>query len=218
MFSFPECIAWLTLGLTESVAIVILNVIAIIVLTKNRNLRKRSTYLIINLVVADMLAGGSAAIGIFFFLGVRCDVWKFNLTWAYYTLFALLLLFLICSLANIAAISIERLHATFWPFKHRVLKKAVYVLTMAVLWVTAGLLTVALIVVRVFKGISYFNYLYTSFHVICLLVICVSYSSIVIKVRCGAQLRHHGAASREKKKTDHDIVDRDCCITTDVLT
>ena len=33
------------------------------------------------------------------------------------------------------------------------------------------------------------------------LIICVAYTSIVIKVRCGAQPQHHGAASRERKLT-----------------
>ena len=36
---------------------------------------------------------------------------------------------------------------------------------------------------------------------ICLLIICVCYTSIVIKVRCGAQPQHHGAANRERKLT-----------------
>ena len=40
-----------------------------------------------------------------------------------------------------------------------------------------------------------------SFNSICLLIICVSYSSIVIKVRCGAQPQHHVVASRERKLT-----------------
>jgi len=36
---------------------------------------------------------------------------------------------------------------------------------------------------------------------ICLLIICVPYTSIATKVRCGAQPQHHGAASRERKLT-----------------
>jgi len=47
----------------------------------------------------------------------------------------------------------------------------------------------------------YGRYLYLTFISICLLIICVSYMSIVIKVRCGAQPQHHGATSREKKLT-----------------
>ena len=34
-----------------------------------------------------------------------------------------------------------------------------------------------------------------------LLIISISYSSIVIKVRCGVQPQHHGAACRERKLT-----------------
>ena len=44
-------------------------------------------------------------------------------------------------------------------------------------------------------------YLYVTFSLICLLIICVSYTSIVIKVRRGVQSQHHGAISRERKLT-----------------
>ena len=47
----------------------------------------------------------------------------------------------------------------------------------------------------------YVRHLYTTFTSICLLIICVSYTSIVFKVRCGAQPQHHGATSRERKLT-----------------
>ena len=36
---------------------------------------------------------------------------------------------------------------------------------------------------------------------LCLLIILVSYVSIVVKVRCGTQPQHHGATSRERKLT-----------------
>ena len=44
-------------------------------------------------------------------------------------------------------------------------------------------------------------YLHITFPVFHLLIIFISYTSIVIKVRCGAQPQHHGAASRERKLT-----------------
>ena len=203
MFSFPECVTWLTVDLTECVAIVTLNIITIIVLVKNRNLRKRSTYLVINLAVADMLVGGFATIDRFYLFGAACNVWTYNSIdpWAVLVLFTLVLLFPVSSVTNIAAISVERLHATLRPFRHRLIKKWVYALIIAVVWVTAGLLSIALTVLLVFKRYSYYSYLLNSFIAICLLVICVSYASIVIKVRCGAQPQHHGAASRERKLT-----------------
>ena len=43
------------------------------------------------------------------------------------------------SITNIATIALERVHATFFPLRHRVLKKWVHRLIIAVVWVTSGL-------------------------------------------------------------------------------
>jgi len=48
---------WLPVFITEFVVIVILNVITIIAFARIRQLRKRSTYLIMNLTVIDLLVG-----------------------------------------------------------------------------------------------------------------------------------------------------------------
>ena len=200
MFSFPECITWLAVGLTECVVIVTLNVITLIVFIKNRNLRKRSTYLVINLAVADMFAGARATYYLFYRVGGKCNIWKYNSVehWARYVLITLLRLFTLSSLTNIAAISVERLHATLRPFKHRLIKNSVYTLIIAIAWVTAGLISIALTVLLKFEGRSYRYYLSKSFEAICLSVISIISATIIIKVRCGA---HHGAASRERKLT-----------------
>jgi len=101
-----------------------------------------------------------------------------------------------------AVIALERVHATFFPFKHRVLKKWVYLLIFAVVWVTTGLEAASYVLLAQFKETGYIGlYLHAAFILFCLLIICVSYTSIVIKVRCGAQPQHHGAASRERKLT-----------------
>lgn len=57
MLSSHECIAWTTVHIIGCVAIITLNIITIIVFTKNCSLRKRSTYLLVNLAVVDMLVG-----------------------------------------------------------------------------------------------------------------------------------------------------------------
>ena len=111
-------------------------------------------------------------------------------------------LFPVASVANISAISLERLHATFLPLKHRVMQKWSYGLIIAITWVTAGLVSVGAVLLELnLNNESRYFYLWISFSLICLLFISVSYVSIVIKVRCGAQPHHHGAASREKKLT-----------------
>ena len=60
LFSPPECIAWLTLFGIEAVAIVALNALTIIAYLKERSLRKRSMYLVINQAVADVFVAGCA--------------------------------------------------------------------------------------------------------------------------------------------------------------
>ena len=53
-FSSSECIVGLTILNIEAVAMVTMNALTIIIYLKERTLRKRSMYLVINLAVADM--------------------------------------------------------------------------------------------------------------------------------------------------------------------
>ena len=194
----------MTAALAESVAIAALNLCTIIVFMRNRNLRKRSLYLVINLAVIDMFVGGMAVFVLFYETGVFCNLWERYLTeygTYIFILTTLLRLFPIGSLTNITTIALERVHATLLPLRHRVLKKWVYGLIIGVVWVTSGLASVTYTLLALIEEIQYLAYIGFTFSSICLLIICVSYTSIVIKVRCGAQPQHHGAASRERKLT-----------------
>lgn len=166
MFSLSECIPWITVGLAESVAIVTINLTAIIIFVKNRNRCKRGTYLMINLAVVDMLAGVSAGISLFYFAGnYYCNLWKWYSyeDWEYYIVFTLEFLFPLASLIDITAIAFERFHATFWPHKYRVLKKWKYVIIITVVWTTAGLLFTACAVLIEFTRSSYYIHFSNSF-------------------------------------------------------
>lgn len=196
ILSASECIAWIAVPLTESVAIVTLNLVTIIDFTKTTSLRKRSMYLVINLAVVDMLVGGFSAFLFVLDIGTwNCNFWNINLS------FDILgkLFFPVISLINIAATSLERMHATFRPFRHRVIKRSVFVLIITVIWVT-GFLTA-------FIGFYLFERtpLFLAFSVIvCLFITSVSYTSIAVKMSrwcCWVPPQHHGAANREKKLT-----------------
>ena len=207
-FSSPECVTWLTLGVTESAFVMAGNLITIILFMKNNYLRKRSLYLVINLTVADMLAGGIFIAQIFFTLGSHCKFSEFNLgsyrraVPLYFAIYFLIYLFPLTSLTNIAMISLQQAHATFRPFKHRVIKKWVYGVAIAFVWVSAATLSATLVSLTFFtKARSHYFYLWQSYNCLCLLVICGSYTSIVVKFCCGARPPHHGAARRQKKLT-----------------
>ena len=93
------------------------------------------------------------------------------------------------------------MHATFWPFKHRILKKRVYNVIIVVTWITAGSMSLAYITLIEFNAPSAFFYLWYSFNAICLSVICIFYASIFVKVRYSSQGLHSNASIRERKLT-----------------
>ena len=204
LFSSSECITWFAVILAVCVAIVTVNLLSIIVFIKNRSLRTRAMYLVISLTIADMFVGGFSHFHLFHVLSLdSCDIVKMNLSQELNVIIAFLFLwFPLISLTNIAVISLDRMHATIRPFRHRLVKKWVYGVTIAAVWVlTAMSITAELIILRYKKLSIYDYYVWQSYCCLCLLVICVSYSSIVVKFLCGAHPQHHGAANRQRKLT-----------------
>ena len=207
LFSASECTAWLTVFGVETVAIVTLNVLTIIVYLRERSLRKRSLFLLINQAVADMLVAGCVIMDCFL-LGSRCKFWtsinssnvpSVIVTNVWYSFIPL------ASVTNLAAISLERVHATFRPFKHRLVKKKTFGAAVAAIWITTGLSSAIGVLVYFYTftiklrrglNISYFTFVLLS-----LLTILVSYSSIAIKIMYGNQPHHHCATRRERKLT-----------------
>ena len=201
MASSPECITWMVVGLTESVTIVVLNSLTGIAFFRDRNLRKRSTYLVISLAVADMLSGGISAHDLLYNVGEMCNFWGHNRAY-WYIPQVFILWFPDCSLTIMIVISLERLNATFWPFRHRTIKKSGHWVLIIAIWLTALLFSCALLMIYYYTDkLDYYYYARGSFISICLLVICVSYVFIFVKLRFGNQPRHHGAANRERKLT-----------------
>ena len=137
MASSPECITWMVVGLTESVTIIALNSLTVIAFFRDRGLRKRSTYLVISLAVADMFTGGTSPLDLFYNVGETCNFWRHKREHWYRIPQVFLFWFLVCSFINMTVISLERLNATFWPFRHRTIKKSVYWVLIIAIWLTA---------------------------------------------------------------------------------
>ena len=205
IFSSSECVTWLSLGMIESAVIIAGNLISIILFMKNNCLRKRGLFLVINLTVADMLAGGSFIADLFFTLDTSyCKFSELNLGsyWRAVPLHFAILFFPLTSLTNIAMISLQQTHATFRPFQHRVIKKWVYGVASAFVWLLAATVSATLVSFQLSTNSrSHYFYLWQSYNCLCLFVICGSYTSIVVKFSCGARPPHHGAARRQRKLT-----------------
>lgn len=111
-------------------------------------------------------------------------------------------LFPVTSLTNIAAISLERMNATFFPFKHRVISKRIFGLIVTAVWVTALLLSGIYYPHGGTIVLDFYQYSWSLFNLVCQLAFFVSYVSIVVKSYCGAlRHEHHCSASRERKLT-----------------
>ena len=205
IFSSSECVTWLSLGMIESAVIIAGNLISIILFMKNNCLRKRGLFLVINLTVADMLAGGSFIADLIWALDARyCKFSELTLGsyWRSVPLNFAIVFFPLTSLTNIAMISLQQTHATFRPFQHRVIKKWVYGVASAVVWVLAATVSATLVSFKLSTNSrSHYFYLWQSYNCLCLFVICVSYTSTVVKFCCGARPPHHGTARRQRKLT-----------------
>ena len=208
-----DCIPWLVVLILQCLAIVILNIITIIVFVKQLQLQRRSTYLIIHLAVVDLLVGTvSGPLQIDRHLIFFCDLRNYsasNNIWSSFISYALNHLFSFTSLVNLVFISLERLHATLCPFKHRFVKKWIYGVIITFIWLTTTARESAQIVLNE-KGISDFysiSTLYLPFYLISVFLICACYILIVVKVRCSRHPYHHGAASlRERKLTGTSLI------------
>ena len=199
-FSSSECITWLALFITISITIITVNLLSIVLFITNRSLRTRAMYLVINLTIVDMFVGGFSSL--YHLLLLECDIWEIHLTLGLTIIIEFLCIwFPLTSLTNIAVISLERMHATIRPFRHRLIKKWVYGVTIAGVWVSAAMVSTAILILEVYVYGKEFLYLLQSYCFLCLLVICVSYSSIVVKFLCGAHPQHHGAVRRQGKLT-----------------
>ena len=210
-YSASQCIPWLVVLIIECLAIVILNIITIVVFVKKkRQLQRRSTYLIIHLAIVDLLVGAvSGPLQIKYRMALNCPLWKFrrDTIWSNLLSFAFVHLFSFASLTNLIAISLERLHATFCPFRHRFVRKWVYRTIIIVIWLISIVREAAQIFLRgIVDHVVIDIYLYCLFYAVSLFVICVSYILIVIKVRCSRHPQFHSRSKRERKLTGTALI------------
>ena len=202
-----HCVSWFAVFGTVCLAVVILNIITIIIFVKQRQLQRKSTYLIIHLAMVDLLVGAvTGPLWIDLFMSWSCDLWEYDgpdSIWLFVLGRATGYNIDKVSLLNLAFISLERTHATFCPFKHRSVKKWVYGVVITVTWLFP------VVVISLVIGLINFNHVsfkitsvLFSYLSILLLVIFACYVSIYIKVRGGRFAQLHGAAGlRERKLT-----------------
>jgi len=148
------------------------------------HLRKRSTYLIINLTVVDLLVGTVAGPSMIFEpdnlardLGLEQDF-----SWQSFVYLTLQGLFLVASLVNISLISLERLHATLFPFRHCLVGKRVYLIIILCSWLFSLILSSVIVLLHLRLSPAHL-YVILSYSFLSLLILTVSYAIIISTVK-----------------------------------
>ena len=211
--SSAECSTWYAVSLTITVAVIAVNLLSIILFVKNSNLRTRAMYLVINLSVPDMFVGGNATVFIVFRVLLHgCEIEhvlfiRLELSPIMVVLCTTSAWLPLTSVTSIAVISLDRMHATFRPFRHRNIKKWAYGVTIAGVWILTAMTVIPYPLIGLYGNLQqqwqlvFPSYLLLSYCCLCLIVICVSYTSIALKFWCGTRPPSHGAAIRQRKLT-----------------
>ena len=197
-FSAKEGMAgyWLPVFITESVVIWMINAITIIAFTRIRHIRKRNTYLIINLTAADLLVGAVA--GPLYVYHKRKESHDFS--WPGFIAWAVKLTLTIASPMNLSLISLDRLHAILFPFSHCLIRKWSYFRIIIGSWFIT-LLFGSLMAGLYLNGPYKYSFVYarTSFDVVNLLVLVVSYFAIFVNVYRRPHSQNSAALQAERK-------------------
>ena len=186
---------WSAVFIGELILIVIINAFTLIAFARNRHLRKRTTYLIINLTVADLLVGAVTgpleAFGQNLKLGHGFSSQEFSVLTSG-------LIFPLASQANLSLISLERLHATLFPFRHCLIEKWLYFKVIIGSWMITLLMACMMAVLEMLK-LATIPYTFLCYTCITLLIITVSSVIITIKVKSNPLPHHFRAVASERK-------------------
>ena len=196
--------AWLAPFIIESGVIFLLNAFTLAIYTRNRHLCKPSTYLIINLTVADLLVG-TVLVPLLYFVPDKPErdlELKQAFSWQSFVYFTSAYLFPVASLANISLISLERLHATLFPFRHCLIGRRVYLTTIFCSWLFSLTLSSVFSLLILRASPATFLYVYASYIFLSLLILTVSYVIIISTVKKNPPSPNAGPAlSKERKLT-----------------
>ena len=202
LFEKEESI-WMATLLTELIAVVLINLLTLATFARNRHLRKRSTYLVINLTIADLLLGVAAVL--LPILEPRIleshNILGEHFNWYAFLYLTLESLFPAASLANLSLISLERLHATIYPFRHCLISEQIYFTVITFSWLLALLFASMMAILVVLRAqLTLDFYVFASYCFITVLIITVSYVIIILNVKSSPQSHIFGSKLLAEKK------------------
>ena len=137
--------------------------------------RRRASYLLINLAVADFLIGVTKVPG-FITISIPSLMRQRNIDDLGNYIAAFDILFSTASVVSLATVSVERTAAVLWPLAHRTSSDRVYVYCIAFIWMTA--MSVFLIYILPFFNVCPLEYAIIALNIVLvlsILITCLTY-------------------------------------------
>ena len=143
--SKEQGIAVVTVFMFESGLIVMGNVLTLIIFAREKKLRKKSLFLVMNMALADAMLGAvSLPLLVYFSAGPYYQLWtaKKNAIFSY-SFYFLDTTFSQSSLISAVFISCERFYAVYWPLKNKTLSTPAYGIAIFMVWSLAIVVSIA---------------------------------------------------------------------------
>ena len=173
---------WMVVYICEAFLILTGNSLAIYIFFRIRKRLKRTSYLLINLAVADALVGMVLTLFISADVGIMLEK-DVSLTFGE-TVVALDVSATVASLASLVLISLERMVAILWPLRHRLIKTRYFYVFIGFVWFLSAANVLSNL--HLYNDITYddsYSVFTSVTFVTSLVVITVSYLAIWISVR-----------------------------------
>ena len=200
--SKQEGIAICSVFVLEAVLIVLGNLLTIVLFALNKELRKKSLYLVINMAFADFILGAVSIPSLIYAIGGEYYLWTATENWFFYTFFNVLdAVFFQVSLSSAALISVERCYAIYWPLKHRTLSKRTYRITIFKAWILSIVVSTIFYVLSVLTSDKHVIYAMSSYFLILLFIVCGCYLSIWRKFQKRTSSLQQNRALQNKRLT-----------------
>ena len=187
---------WIAVWLTQFIMVFIINAFTLVVFARSRHLRRRNTYLIMNLTVADLLIAAVSGPEIILFY-IRNKKPKRGLGVLYLIISDMCW---IASLGNLVLISLERLHATLYPFRHCLVGKRIHCKIIIFSWFGALTLACGLQIIRMNDSPLADRYPWTIYVFLTLAVLTTSYVIIISKFITKPHVQQLGSVISAERK------------------
>ena len=175
------------------------NLLTIWIFLKQR-LRKRAHFLLICLAVADLLVG---LLTVPLYIAINTALCFGRPYLLGRSVFELTDIFTgIASISTLAAISLERMYAIGWPFRHRTLNFRVYIFAIAIPWILTTIFT-SISLLSYLSIITLNDYMYAVILFLStpLLVMCIAYFVLWRKQKTIMDNRNHVVREKRLAKT-----------------